>query len=64
MMFVTVIIVGSVVSKQDVLLEDPLHTAIFVSLSGTRCLLANQWNCTLKENSHKMAMTLRGGTPF
>ncbi|XP_035825239.1 cilia- and flagella-associated protein 46 [Aplysia californica] len=53
-------------SKLDVLktpvalsLENPVEAAILASLGGIRCVIGNQWHCTLAENANKMHATMK-----
>ncbi|ESP03735.1 hypothetical protein LOTGIDRAFT_237561 [Lottia gigantea] len=46
-------------SHNDLSLEKPVESAMLSSLSGIRCLLANQWPCTLAENSHKLTLAFK-----
>ncbi|OWF46298.1 Tetratricopeptide repeat protein 40 [Mizuhopecten yessoensis] len=53
-------------SKLDVLksasilaLEKPVETAMLVSLTGVKCLLANQWHCTLAENANRLKVNMK-----
>ncbi|GFO25853.1 cilia- and flagella-associated protein 46 isoform x2 [Plakobranchus ocellatus] len=48
-------------SKLDVLktpqalgLESPVESAMLSSLTGIKCLISNQWNCTLAENASRL----------
>ena len=47
-------------SHDDLTLEKPLETAMLVSLSGARCIMTNQWYCTLAENADKLTLTMKG----
>lgn len=33
---------------------------MMVSLAGTKCVLTNQWSCTLAENTNKLELTMKG----
>ncbi|KAL3864704.1 hypothetical protein ACJMK2_006363 [Sinanodonta woodiana] len=53
-------------SKLDVLkssntlsLEKPVETAMLMSLTGVKCVLENQWHCTLAENAEKLKTTIK-----
>ncbi|KAK7109057.1 hypothetical protein V1264_013170 [Littorina saxatilis] len=46
-------------SFEDIALERPLESAMLTSLSGTRCVLANQWHSSLAENTDKLNLTMR-----
>ncbi|XP_052228420.1 cilia- and flagella-associated protein 46-like isoform X3 [Dreissena polymorpha] len=53
-------------SKVDVLkssitlaLEKPVETAILASLSGIKCIMGNQWHCTLAENASKLNTNMK-----
>ncbi|XP_060585472.1 cilia- and flagella-associated protein 46-like isoform X2 [Ruditapes philippinarum] len=53
-------------SKVDVLksskvlpLEKPVETAMLTSLTGIKCILGNQWHCTLAENAAKLNITMK-----
>ncbi|XP_069140158.1 cilia- and flagella-associated protein 46-like isoform X2 [Argopecten irradians] len=53
-------------SKLDVLksasilaLEKPVETAMLASLTGIKCLLANQWHCTLAENANRLKVNMK-----
>ncbi|XP_053406399.1 cilia- and flagella-associated protein 46-like [Mercenaria mercenaria] len=53
-------------SKIDVLksskvlpLEKPVETAMLTSLTGIKCILGNQWHCTLAENAAKLNTNMK-----
>ncbi|XP_052099636.1 cilia- and flagella-associated protein 46-like isoform X4 [Mytilus californianus] len=53
-------------SKLDVLksssilnLEKPVEMAMLTSLTGIKCLMTNQWHCTLAENANKLKLTMK-----
>ncbi|XP_060072788.1 cilia- and flagella-associated protein 46-like [Ylistrum balloti] len=53
-------------SKLDVLksasilaLEKPVETAMLVSLTGIKCLMANQWHCALAENANRLKTNMK-----
>ena len=50
----------SFTSPEDLTLEKPLEAAMLVSLTGTRCIMSNQWYCTLAENTDKLNLTMNG----
>ena len=41
-------------------LERSVNSALLLSLTGVRCLLANQWECTLKENAQRIDVLMKG----
>jgi hypothetical protein len=41
-------------------LEKPVETAMLTSLTGIKCILGNQWHCTLAENAAKLNITMKG----
>nr|KAG5695793.1 hypothetical protein BaRGS_013391 [Batillaria attramentaria] len=46
-------------SREDLLLERPLEAAMLASLTGTRCIMSNQWYCTLEENNNKIILSMK-----
>ncbi|CAG5128472.1 unnamed protein product, partial [Candidula unifasciata] len=45
-------------SPIDLSLESPVETAMLTSLSGVKCILLNQWNCSLEENANRIHQTM------
>ncbi|CAD5115467.1 DgyrCDS4439 [Dimorphilus gyrociliatus] len=44
-----------VLKTQEVLnLEKPVETSILLGLTGVRCVLSNQWHCSLEENAQRI----------
>lgn len=41
-------------------LEEPLETALLLSLGGVGCVVLNQWHSSLQRNTHSMAAILDG----
>lgn len=41
-------------------LEKPVETAMLVSVTGVKCLMANQWHCTLAENANRLKVSMKG----
>ncbi|XP_071090002.1 cilia- and flagella-associated protein 46-like [Haliotis cracherodii] len=46
-------------SHNNLALEKPVETAMLVTMSGVKCLMANQWHCTLAENSNKLHISMK-----
>ncbi|XP_025093435.1 cilia- and flagella-associated protein 46-like isoform X2 [Pomacea canaliculata] len=51
--------VDTLKSQNELALEGPLEMAMMVSLAGTKCVLTNQWSCTLAENTNKLELTMK-----
>ena len=47
-------------SPADLKLEQPLETAMLLSLSGTPCLVLNQWQCEAASNRKRFHILLEG----
>jgi hypothetical protein len=41
-------------------LEKPVEMAMLTSLTGIKCMITNQWHCTLAENAIKLKLTMKG----
>ncbi|XP_041368336.1 cilia- and flagella-associated protein 46-like isoform X2 [Gigantopelta aegis] len=46
-------------SHSDLALEKPLETAMLTSLTGVKCIMMNQWYCTLAENKDRLHLTMK-----
>lgn len=46
-------------TKQNLLHESPLHTALLLSLAGVRCIVGNQWTPSLKENADQLQSSMK-----
>ena len=47
-------------SSKSLALEKPVETAMLTSLTGVKCIIENQWHCTLAENASKLNSTMEG----
>lgn len=47
-------------SENFLSLEKPVETAMLVSVTGVKCLMANQWHCTLAENANRLKVSMKG----
>jgi hypothetical protein len=41
-------------------LEQPVETAMLMTLAGIKCYYGNLWHCSLKENAFKTERILKG----
>nr|XP_022339451.1 cilia- and flagella-associated protein 46-like isoform X3 [Crassostrea virginica] len=46
-------------SENILSLEKPVETAMLVSVTGVKCLMANQWHCTLAENANRLKVSMK-----
>uniref|UniRef100_K1QER2 Uncharacterized protein C10orf92 n=2 Tax=Magallana gigas TaxID=29159 RepID=K1QER2_MAGGI len=46
-------------SENFLSLEKPVETAMLVSVTGVKCLMANQWHCTLAENANRLKVSMK-----
>ncbi|XP_056005172.1 cilia- and flagella-associated protein 46-like isoform X7 [Ostrea edulis] len=46
-------------SESFLALEKPVETAMLASLTGVKCLMANQWHCTLAENANRLKVSMK-----
>ncbi|XP_062591392.1 cilia- and flagella-associated protein 46-like [Saccostrea cucullata] len=46
-------------SENILSLEKPVETAMLVSLTGVKCLMSNQWHCTLAENADRLKVSMK-----
>lgn len=51
---------------QRLALQEPVETALLLSLSGVSCVVLNQWPCSLQQNALNAATVLDGrpDSPF
>ncbi|CAH1785035.1 unnamed protein product [Owenia fusiformis] len=55
---------GDVLKSNDIMhLERPLETAMLLSLTGVKCVMSNQWHCTLMENADRLEASMRDLLP-
>ena len=47
-------------SSKTLALEKPVETAMLTSLTGVKCIIGNQWYCTLAENASKLNTSMTG----
>ena len=47
-------------SSKTLALEKPVETAMLTSLTGVKCIIGNQWYCTLAENASKLNTSMKG----
>ena len=47
-------------SSSELALELPFESAALLSLIGVNCLIANQWNCKLRENKERLHKMMEG----
>jgi hypothetical protein len=40
--------------------EKPFESVMLLSLTGVRCIVTNQWHCTLQENATKFEQIMQG----